>query len=646
MHWSFNPVGGVWLVTAIAVGLLALAALRPGQALAPGRRWTLVTLRVAAVLMLLFAMLRPEVVTTRVETLRAALLILIDSSKSMTVEDSLGDDSRWDAAVRLLDQSADSLQQLSRQADVELFQFDDTLRPVTDLEKLDSLRPTGEGTTLGRSLGELLDNEASERLLGVILLSDGAQRAPPGADLAPQVAARRFALEGTPIFPFAFGTPSGGARADVAIDDLVASESVFAGTPTQVSGSLRVRGYANQTLTVQLLWEDDAGEMQVVDAAQVPAGPAGGRFPVSLSYTPLKSGEAALGEKKVELRVAPQDGEVLTSNNSQSTFVTVREGGVKVLYLAGAKRPGGGPGLEQKFIRASLASSPDIVVTRRLVAYTPPLQDLADELARDEYDVYVLDDVDADAFDRDTWAELADRVRDGAGLMMIGGYHSFGPGGHASSPLVTVLPVTPGRLERQRFDEPLRSDVHLEGPVKMRLAAPFGPRHPIMQISPEPAKAWAALPPLDGANRLPLSSLKPNATVLAEGDSSAALPLLVAGQPGQGRCARLCRRQHLEVGHGGPGGSAPPLLAPGDPVARPEGRIQEQPGLARPGRPPRDARRAARDHRRRQPSRRSRQRAGHARRASHPARWQRRADQPRHQRQQRLRPLPPDRPAG
>ena len=43
------------------------------------------------------------------------------------------------------------------------------------------------------------------------------------------------------------------------------------------------------------------------------------------------------------------------------------------------------------------------------------------------------------------------------------------------------------------------------------------------------------LPPLDGANRIERSELKPNAQVLAEADDAQKHPLLIAGQAGEGR---------------------------------------------------------------------------------------------------------------
>ena len=116
--------------------------------------------------------------------------------------------------------------------------------------------------------------------------------------------------------------------------------------------------------------------MEVVDTVQVDTQNgepiAAGRCCGTRRKTP--------GEYKVTLRVEPREGELVTTNNEASTFVTVRKGGINVLYLVGAKRIGGGPGPEQRFVRAALAQSPDIVVERRLLNYEPAEVDLREAL--------------------------------------------------------------------------------------------------------------------------------------------------------------------------------------------------------------------------------------------------------------------------
>ncbi|MCI0334539.1 MAG: glutamine amidotransferase [Planctomycetes bacterium] len=553
----FQPVVSLPLVLVIAAVLIALLWVRPRHVqLGIGKWAVLIGLRLLVVLLALFAMLRPTFVYTKVEPVKASLVLLMDGSRSMQVADSLGDKPRWDAMRMLLDAAAGDLAKLGARWDVSAYAFDTDARKLEVRDGKVTLPAAAEGeqSALGAAMADTLDRESGGRVLGVLLLSDGAQRAVAPHDLPPQLAVRRLAAENIPLYTFTFGKSGGSERADLAIDDLVTNETVFAETPVEVRGRLSAEGYANQRVKVQLLWETAdgshsatrRGEMKVVDATQVDTGVEGGSVPVALHHTPTSA-----GEYKVTLRVEPHEGELVTTNNEVSTFVTVRAGGINVLYLVGTKRVGGGPGQEQRFVRAALAQSPDIVVERRLINYEPPEADLVDAIRDAKPDVIILDDVDARGLNAASWKAMAERVRAGAGLMMLGGYHSFGPGGHRETPLTDVLPVNLGPAQRQGFGEPLREDVHLPGPVRMRPAAPLGTRHPVMRVdvaaggppadSPtgRPPVAtdaiWEQLPALDGANRIGRSELKPNAQVLAEADDAARHPLLVAGQSGDGR---------------------------------------------------------------------------------------------------------------
>jgi uncharacterized membrane protein len=535
----FHPVMSPALVAAVVVVLLTALSLRPkfGQ-LTVLRRVALVGLRLLVVVLTLVAMLRPELVYTKVTPQRGSLVLLVDDSRSMQVKDSLGDKSRWDAVKALLSSAAPDFAKLGSVWDVSAYKFDVA---TAQLEIHDGhadmpAQPEGEQSALGAALGDVLDRHASQRLLGVLLLSDGAQRAMAPHDLPPQTAAERMKAEGIPLYTFTFGKSGGSERADLAIDDLVTNETIFAEAPTEVHGRLTSRGFANQRVVVKLLWETpsakDGSGMETVDTVQVDTAADDQAIPVVLHYTPHKPGEF-----KVTLRVEPREGELVTTNNETSTFVTVRKGGVNVLYLVGAQRIGGGPGTEQRFVRAALAQSPDIIVERRLLNYQPMELDVKDQLEHGKYDVVILDDVDAQALNAASWQALANRVHTGAGLMMTGGYHSFGPGGFRETPLADTLPLNIGPAQRQNFGDALRTDVQLPAPVRMRPAAPLGTRHPIMQISAggDASAAWAALPPLDGANLIDRRELKPNGQVLAEADDVQQHPLLVAGQSGDGR---------------------------------------------------------------------------------------------------------------
>ena len=115
--------------------------------------------------------------------------------------------------------------------------------------------------------------------------------------------------------------------------------------------------------------------------------------------------------------------------------------------------------------------------------------------------------------------------------MMIGGLHTFGPGGYRGTPLAPVLPITMGRFERQELgpDAPIREDLHLSGPLQMLPTTP----HFVTRLAPEPENTtrWQQLKPLTGANRF--DSVNPRAMRLAESQNGD--PLLVAWQYDAGR---------------------------------------------------------------------------------------------------------------
>ncbi len=238
----------------------------------------------------------------------------------------------------------------------------------------------------------------------------------------------------------------------------------------------------------------------------------------------------------------PQPGERITTNNELSTFVNVLDGGLNVLYLEGEPRA------EQKFIRRSLATSPDIKVDfewERDRDSWP--KDFADKFQPGRYNVYILGDLDSSVFKTEDLRRLRDAVNQGAGLIMLGGFHSFWPGGYQKTPLADVLPLEArpvDQLSRQDFDAKIREDLHLK-PVP--LPDGFGPGKTGIKMLPDPRfgyeapmrlgtreqnrQAWEKLPPLEGANKF--EALKPAARPLAvTGDGK---PLLVASEPGNGR---------------------------------------------------------------------------------------------------------------
>ncbi len=543
-QWSVDPVGGPWFAASVALLLLLALAVGPaGKRLSRQRRLTLLALRAGTALLLLFAMWRPMLVATETRKLPGSLVVLVDSSRSMQIADSLGNETRWNAVKSVLVSARDQLNELAETWDLKFYQFDEASQTV----KLDDGKPElpeqpeGPQTAIGSALEDVLDREAQQRVVAVLLMSDGAQRAFAPRDVPPQDAVRRLAVDEIPLYTFTFGKPALGLQSDLRVDDLLVNDTVFAETPVTVQAMLSADGYANQTYQAQLLWESPEGKMEVVDTREVLIKNDHRQIPLTLSHTPLVPGEYKVSVQIVNQAGNSPEGELVTSNNVQSTFVSVLKGGVNVLYLVGATRIGGGPSVEPRFIRSALAAHADINVRYELLNYRKQRLDiratLAGEEANGKFDVFLLGDVDVTALNNASWDAMADAIDGGAGLAMLGGFHSFGPGGFRGSALDDLLPVRMGRAERQNFGEPPRQDMHLAGPLKM-MPVPVGNSiHPIMQLGGEEANEfdWSELPPLDGANRFERNQIKATAQVLAEATTANRRPLLVAGAWGAGR---------------------------------------------------------------------------------------------------------------
>jgi len=527
---SLYPVFDSYLlVLVVALLLLGLLWFGPsGEKTGRRHRVVLALLRAAVIALVILAMLRPTLIYTQTKKQAATLVVLADQSRSMSVPDAVGNKTRWEALCRAVAEAAPALAKLQGDFELKAYTFDADAHEVGaeggKIELPD--KPEGQQTAIGAVLEDVLRREAGKRLLSVILLSDGAQRAYAPRDLPPQTAAARLKHLGYPLFTFPFGQSRGlGEAQDVAVKDLVVNSTVFVKNELDINGQVRIDGYVNREIPVRVLFETAPGKMEVVAQTTLKATSDGQVLPVKLPYIPLVP-----GEHKLTLEAVNQPGELVTTNNQLSTFVNVLKGGLNVLYLEGSLR------VEQKFLRRALDASSDIKVDYVRIDPRDPKSrpaDLAERFKPGKYEAYILGDIDSTAFRGDELSDLAQCVSRGAGLMMLGGFQSFGPGGYHNTPLANVLPVGMDRLERQNLDEPIHSDLHVPGPLKMR-PTPLGLMHFALRLaanSREDVALWSKLPALEGANKF--HDLAAGAVVLA--DAGANVPLLVAHNFGDGR---------------------------------------------------------------------------------------------------------------
>ena len=530
---STDPVlGSHWGVALIALGLIALLALGPQYGkLNWTRKGILIGLRALVILLIIIGLLRPTKMTT-VKTPRTSIVIvMVDISRSMLLPSGRGELTRWQAQQRAIEQIEAKLTHLGPNLELRTYQYHSRLHPWQIVNGKLTLpeKPTGDQTDVGSSLFEAVLPEQGKRLAAVVLLGDGAQNAfEPQVEV--QEAGRKIRDDfAAPLYTVTFG-PSGDAAQsrDIAVERLDEQFTVFVKNEVAVKGLVRVRGYVQKEIPVKLVLEDSTGKQQEVGVRKARAKEDNEQVEVEFPFTPQTTGHFRL-----TMTAEQQEGELVAKNNTLSAYLTVLEGGLRILYLDGEKR------FEQKFLRRAINASPDIELDDRIIDVRSrgdkgdkwPV-DLSADLKLDKYDAYILGEVDAAALGPQQIQTLASNVAAGKGLLVIGGRGSFGWGHYRGTPLENLLPV--------RFDpvegSPGLSDAQmnrffLDGPLPLVPPAP----HPVTRLASDAQNPllWKKLPPLAWAHKFTGVKTGPGVRVLLE--SPGGDPLLISGEFGRGR---------------------------------------------------------------------------------------------------------------
>ena len=531
----FDPVWS-WPTIIIVVALLiagVISLYRPRLAkLSKGPRLTLLALRLAVVAVLVWLMIRPALQQTEVEKQQMVIFALGDASRSMTTKDGPGGISRRDALVRTWEESGPLLESLAEDVEVRYYDFAEKLEP----QEKPASEAAGRQTAIGAALEEVLTQAERQRTYGIFVFSDGAQRAVEPFDVDPRWVAHQLAEQQIPVFCVGFGTNAlSGTSVDLAVEELLVDPIAYHKKLVPVSAKIRAVGAKGERIAVRLLVEDrtgisigKSGEMKVppvtsnaVVMRQIEVKQQQETIPVELSFVPEQTGEI-----KLAIEVIPLADELKKRNNRQETVISVQKGGLKVAYFDNF-RP------EQKFFRL-LSSEEKLQLDFQLMRMGRSRSANRIDPAwfeRGAYDVYVIGDVSAAEFGPELLAKLALRLEEGCGLLLTGGYRTFGAGGYANTPLAEWLPIEMDPAA-QHLDTTLDPTVHHLKPLSM-LPTRRGLQHYVMRIAgpAENLPAWETLPKLAGANRLtPKAGL---VEVLAESPDGD--PLLLAQEVGQSR---------------------------------------------------------------------------------------------------------------
>ncbi len=415
------------LILAAIVWLSRSAYRRVGR----DRWWTLTCLKGAATILAAFLLFKPVLSLEREQSERRHLVLLVDRSASMKTADDASGRSRFDRARALaLDWSA----RLGRAFDVHLVPFADRAETLDRASDLNTLEPNGEATSLTRALTAATKVAPARDVEAVVLVSDGLHNAVGD----PRQAAR---VTGLVVHAVGVGNSlrDSPSYRDVRVAGLDCPDTMPVNNQARIAARVEQTGLTGQVVPV-VLHEDD----REVGRVEVELREAGAE--AVFSFLPTEMGRHAY---KVDVPLVA--GEKIAENNQRTAIGRVVEARLKVLYLEGTLRAEFGA-IVQRF----LSKDPDIefcalvqtrpnVFTQRTNITGLDLKSLpTDAETLNKFDVVVIGDLDATYWKAGSLDLLARRVRDGAGLLMLGGYHGLGPGGYGGTALEAILPVALG----------------------------------------------------------------------------------------------------------------------------------------------------------------------------------------------------------
>ena len=365
-----------WIVAAgIVLSLLTWFSYRRDAAemTTRWRRRILTALRIVLLGLLALLLLRPVVAFTIESAIRRTLLVLVDASGSMKIQDPRVDANDLKRAAiarglldprKGLDQSLDAAKAatvklvprvevmrgmlknddlklwpaLSKELDLATFTFGSALSETTTatassqpsdttFDWLDRLDAKATSTAIGDALRDLMNRKRGQALAGIFLITDGANN----HGTSPMESARLAKQEGVPIYIYGVGITS---PRDIIVGSLLTQEVAFVKDELPVTVRVRAQGLKGESgkLIVRLAPLSGAGEGEIVASKDIAFGDDEDVV-VPVPFTPKSTGEYEL-----RASIAPRNDEASKDNNAVAQRLRVIDSKVKVLYVEATPR--------------------------------------------------------------------------------------------------------------------------------------------------------------------------------------------------------------------------------------------------------------------------------------------------------------------
>ncbi len=432
------------------------------------------------------------------------MAILIDTSKSMSIDDCAGGTQRISQAKRLI-KEGELVKEIKKtfKENIRYYTFSMDASPLT--KNPADLKAEGEKTDLVKAINTVLEDNAARQLSGILCLTDGVDNVNSANNLSQLGYSMRE--KNIPLYFVGFGSEV--KLKDMAVLEVSGPDNIEEKQPLTLNISFASQGYPGRTVPVKV-YEDDK-LIKSFDQFL----PSDGTIVSKMSWTP-----AGQGFKKYRFEIPVETDEFVKDNNASfiTVNVTKKKERLRVLFVQGYVAE------ELKWVNRTLVVDKDLHFTS--ISKTGPqtwaafnaedeleLAALSKGLPKDKeaiyrYDAIVLTNLLPEALDKQQAGGLADFVKGHGGGILLYGSEMFKPE-WAASLLYGIYPVT---LEK---DKAVFSSSKASADFYLQLT-PEGMSHEIFTYNGDFKKdkeKWESLPALTSYG--PVEKAKPGAMVLA-----------------------------------------------------------------------------------------------------------------------------------
>jgi hypothetical protein len=363
-------------------------------------------------------------------------------------------------------------------------------------------------TDIGRAVRQAIESQSGAPIAAVVVISDGRFNQGEPAE----VIARYARAKKTPIYAVGVGDPS--PPRNVAVTSVEAPANVFVADPFKVIAHLQAQGLDDVPLTVQLTERTGtAAAGTVVETKTARVRPGGVIDPVVFNR---QIGQAS--EVTLQVRVTPEPGESITTDNQKEVTVRALDAKMRVLLVSG------GPTWEYRYLTHLLERDATVNVSCWLQsADEGAVRDgttIIDHFPRTQeelfpYDCIILLDPQPGEIDPAWTSNIEALVGSyGGGLLYVAGRKNASRFAHdaGTRSLLDLLPVV---IEPNESDLIINELGHFQTTAWPLTVPPEAAASPVLALSDTPgenAQIWARLPGVYW--HYPVRREKPVATVL------------------------------------------------------------------------------------------------------------------------------------